>query len=172
MKINIEKYNPDWKKMFEDEKQSLLTILSGQGIKIEHIGSTAVEGLGAKPVIDIMVGLTNFRYTDDLIPKIIGLGYRYIKEYDSIMPYRRFFVKENHGIRTHHIHMVEIGTNFWVRHLKFRDHLRTNKMDREKYYQLKKELSKREWADGNEYAYAKSEFIKKIEGKLDIVNYD
>jgi GrpB-like predicted nucleotidyltransferase (UPF0157 family) len=83
MKINIEKYNPDWKKMFEAEKQLISATLFGEYAEIEHIGSTAVEGLGAKPVIDIMVGLTNFRYADDLIPKIIGLGYRYIKEYDT-----------------------------------------------------------------------------------------
>ena len=79
------------------------------------------------------------------------------------MPYRRFFTKDSNGKRTHHIHMVEIDTEFWSRHLKFRDQLRNNSNYKDQYYKLKLDLAKREWKDGNEYAAAKSEFIKMVE---------
>ena len=82
-----------------------------------------------------------------------------------MMPYRRFFTKRQNGQSTHNVHLVGIGTEFWLRHLAFRDHLRNNAGDRDKYYELKKELAKRDWKDGNEYAAAKSEFIRLIEAK-------
>ena len=165
MKITIENYNPNWRNRFETEKQLLIKTLSPLNIKIEHIGSTSVEGLAAKPIIDIMIGLENFNLADEQIEKIENLGYQYISKYEDIMPFRRFFVKENNGIRTHHIHMVEIGTKFWTRHLLFRDHLKINIDDRDKYCKLKKELAKQDWIDGDEYAKAKSEFIQAIERK-------
>ena len=82
------------------------------------------------------------------------------------MPYRRFFTKELDRIRTHHIQMVGFETEFWIRHLSFRDHLRENYEDRDKYLKLKMELAKMDWVDGNQYADAKSEFIKGIEEKI------
>ncbi len=94
------------------------------------------------------------------------LGYTYIAAYEDVMPYRRFFIKEKDGVRTHHIHMVEKDTEFWERHLAFRDCLRNNTLERQAYYKLKKELSSKEWKDGNDYAAAKTDFIRTIEKKI------
>ena len=170
MRIIIEKYNPKWKEKFETEKQLLIKNLKFLDIEIEHIGSTSVKGLGAKPIIDIMIGLKDFNLADQQIEKLEKTGYQYISKYNEIMPERRFFIKEIHGIRTHHLHMVERGKDFWIRHLKFREHLRQNKIYRKEYNRLKKELSKKDWTDGDEYANAKSEFIKKIENKATATN--
>lgn len=165
MKVSIVEYRPEWRKMFETEKGILQTTLGEVPARIEHIGSTAVAGLAAKPIIDLLVGLEDFSIADQVVPKIEASGYEYIQKYEAVMPLRRFFIKEQGGIRTHHIHMVEIGGEFWERHILFRDYLRRNPGVAEQYASLKRELAEREWKDGNEYADAKTEFIRGIENK-------
>ena len=165
MRIIIEKYSPEWKKLFDFEKEKLKFVFGNNGM-VEHIGSTSIEGLDAKPVIDIMIGLTDFAEASNYIQPIIQLGYTYISSYEDVMPYRRFFIKEKDGVRTHHIHMVERDTEFWERRLAFRDCLRNNTLERDAYYKLKKELSAKEWKDGNDYAAAKTDFIRAAEKKI------
>jgi GrpB-like predicted nucleotidyltransferase (UPF0157 family) len=165
MKVSIVEYCPRWRETFEEEKR-LLQAVSGKGsAQVEHIGSTAVNGLAAKPIVDIMIGLPDFSSADKLVPRIEALGYEYIKKYEDEMPFRRYFVKNRNGIRTHQIHMVEIGGEFWRRHLFFRDYLRQNPEMVNEYAALKKQLAEREWVDVNEYADAKTEFIRSIENK-------
>ncbi len=77
MRITIDKYSPEWKKLFDFEKQKLESILGNNGT-VEHIGSTAIEGLDAKPVIDIMIGLTNFADIGNYIQFIIQTVRLYI----------------------------------------------------------------------------------------------
>jgi len=165
MKVSIIEYRPQWRKMFEEEKQLLQAVLGEVSAKVEHIGSTSVDRLAAKPIIDIMIGLTDFSVADDLVPRIEASDYEYIKKYEDEMPFRRYFLKNLNGIRTHQIHMVEIDSEFWGRHLLFRDYLRHNPAIANEYAALKKQLAEREWEDVNEYADAKSEFIKSIENK-------
>jgi GrpB-like predicted nucleotidyltransferase (UPF0157 family) len=165
MKVSVAEYCPEWREMFEEEKHLLQAVLGEGSSEIEHIGSTAVNGLAAKPVIDIMIGLPDFSVADKLVPKIETLSYEYMNKYEDEMPFRRYFAKNLNGIRTHQIHMVETGSEFWGRHLLFRDYLRQNPEIANDYAALKKQLAKREWADVNEYADAKSEFIKNIENK-------
>src|ERR1051325_1997730 len=165
MKVTVVEYRPQWRKLFEDEKRILQTTLRDVPAQIEHIGSTAVAGLAAKPIIDLMVGLEDFSIADNVVPKIEALGYEYIQKYEDVMPFRRFLIKEQGGIRTHQIHMVEIDGEFWERHILFRDYLRQNPGVAEQYASLKKELAGREWEDVNEYADAKTEFIREIEDK-------
>ena len=151
--------------MFEEEKQLLQAVLYEVSAKVEHIGSTAVSGLAAKPIIDIMIGLPNFSVADGFVPKIEALSYEYFRKYEGEMPYRRYLAKNLNGMRTHQIHMVEIGSEFWRRHLLFREHLRQNPDVANEYAALKKQLAKREWVEVNEYADAKSAFITGIENK-------
>lgn len=161
LKIILEEYNPDWKTLFEAEKLKLEKALAGTKISVEHIGSTSVDGLGAKPIIDILLGIPEFSLADTLIEPIKSSGYNYIAEYNKIIPDRRFFKKEKI-----HLHLVEKNTTIWKRHIAFRDHLRENKNTKEEYYLLKKKLSEKDWKDGNEYAAAKTEFIRGVEEKL------
>lgn len=165
MKVSVVEYRPAWQLMFEEESRKLQIVLGDIASKIEHIGSTAVEGLAAKPVIDIMIGLSDFSIADGLVPKIMSLNYEYFKQYEDEMPYRRYFAKNRNEIRTHQIHMVEIGSEFWKRHLFFRDYLRQHASAASDYAALKKELAEREWKHVNDYADAKTEFIKDIENK-------
>ena len=163
MKINLSEYNYSWPALFEKEKEILLTCLSSENPCIEHIGSTSVPGLTAKPIIDMMIGLPDFAFSNSLIPYIQKLGYTYFSQYEDVMPYRRFFKKENGDIVTHHIHMVETGSEFWIRHLLFRDFLRDNPNVAADYTDLKRRLAQQDWKDGNEYADAKTDFIRRIE---------
>ena len=165
MKVTVVEYRPEWRKMFEDEKRILQTSLGEIPAQIKHIGSTAVAGLAAKPIIDVLVGLKDFSIADNVVLKIEAVGYEYIQKYEGEMPFRRFFKKEQDKIRTHNIHMVRIGSEFWERHILFRDYLRQNPDVAGQYASLKKELAGCEWEDVNEYADAKTKFIKEIENK-------
>ena len=132
---------------------------------MEHIGSTAVAGLAAKPVIDILIGLADFGRANALVPSIESLGYEYVSQYETEMPERRFFRKERGGVSNPH-HMptlVANGGEFWQRHLAFRDFLRAHPATADEYAALKRTLAERDWTDTNEYADAKTEFIRRIE---------
>lgn len=168
MKVHIEKYNPKWPEQFEQESKKLRLELVSFTPKIEHIGSTSVKSLGAKPIIDILVGLSSFENTIDAVERIKLLGYTYVQEFEQSMPERKFFYKTIGGVKTHHIHMVLFSSPFWKRHLAFRNHLRSNEKDLKDYYELKFKLSNKEWKDSNEYAEAKNSFIRDIENKIQI----
>lgn len=163
MKIVLSEYNSDWSGGFEDEKRVLLAAISSAEPVIEHVGSTAVPDLTAKPILDIMIGLADFGGANSLVPNIQQLGYTYFPQYENVMPRRRFFKKMVNHLATHHIHMVEIDSEFWVRHLLFRDFLRDNPVIALDYADLKCNLARREWVDGNAYADAKTDFIRGIE---------
>jgi GrpB-like predicted nucleotidyltransferase (UPF0157 family) len=184
MKIEITAYNPDWKNKFEKEKKILSEILKEFNPVIEHIGSTAIEGLGAKPVVDIQVGMKEYEHLDLMIDKMIEAGYVYYKKYEDVLPDRRYFVKaanpdndvlpkvlltyeDNFDRKEHphlfHIHTVELDSDWWRRHIAFRDYLRSNNKSRDEYYKLKIELAEKEWEDKNDYTDAKTEFVKSIE---------
>jgi GrpB-like predicted nucleotidyltransferase (UPF0157 family) len=164
MKIRIADYDPRWPAMFEAERARLLNVICDWVTGIEHIGSTSVPGLAAKPVIDMLVGV---RALDDADSHCIGpicdLGYEYVSEFESVMPYRRFFRRDDDdGQRTHQIHLVEQGTDFWQRHLLFRDYLRAHSEQARSYEQLKRRLAP-QFSDVNDYAEAKTEFIRAAE---------
>ncbi len=165
MRITLVDYNSDWPRVFEQERSLLFRTLGYPVAQIEHIGSTAVSGLVSKPIIDIMVGLYEFSIADSLAIKIVNLGYTYFPEFEDVMPNRRFFKKLIDDTATHHIHMTEIESEFWQRHLLFRNYLRGNPKTAEEYASLKKELAKQVWEDSNDFAEAKTEFIKKVETK-------
>lgn len=160
MKIQLSEYNPNWKDIFLKEKKLLENILPLNS-KVEHIGSTSIKDLCAKPIIDILCGVDNFLISDDLLDNIVALNYEYIEKYNSIIPERRFFKKI--GENNFHIHLVQTGEQFWERHILFRDFLRTNELIKNEYASLKRQLAQKDWIDGNEYAGAKTEFIKAIE---------
>jgi GrpB-like predicted nucleotidyltransferase (UPF0157 family) len=154
--------------MYTDTKELFLNLFGEKIAKLEHIGSTSIPGLGAKPVIDILLGVTRHRNAEDIIPKMELLGYEYVFKYEDVMPERRYFIKTVNGKSTHHIHSVEITSEFWKRHLLFRDYLRANSNIRNEYYELKKKLSEIDWEDKMGYTDAKTDFIRKIEKKAAI----
>lgn len=128
--------------MFEAEKVKLVSALNEIVVRIEHIGSTAIPGIYAKPVIDILIGVKKLEDVNKkYIKKIETLGYQYIKEYEKELPYRRFFSKnDTDQNRTHNIHLVNYHSAWWQRHILFRDYLRKNPNEAKKYEALKLQL--------------------------------
>ncbi len=168
--ISIVPYEPVWRKMFEDEADFLREKLPQSLIKrIEHFGSTAVPGLSAKPIIDILVEVTSLEETKrQIVPVLEAEGYEYIWRPafgDSGPPYYAWFIKRNlKGKRTHHIHMVEADSELWDR-LYFRDYLKEFPKVAERYNDLKRELSKQYPNNRVKYTEEKSEFILSVTEK-------
>ncbi len=164
MKPNLAPSSEQWPIAFEKEKARLLRTLRDWIIDIQHIGSTAIPGLIAKPVIDIMIGVNNLEDADlHCVSKIQNLDYVYIKEYERDLPQRRYFQKTSEtGVRTHQIHLVVMDSDWCKRRLLFRDYLRSHPDTAQEYGKLKQLLAEK-YLDANAYASAKTPFIRKIE---------
>lgn len=161
--VVIAEYNPLWPLLFEEEKTRILDLINPWAERVEHIGSTSVPGLGAKPIIDIMVGLRSLDDAQHCIPLLQAIGYEYVPAHETVMPERRYFHKGlTRFARTHHLHMVETASEFWERHILFRDYLREHEDTARSYYQLKKQLAARFRSDRESYTDAKASFIKEV----------
>ena len=158
--IRVVQYDPAWPESFATERPALQAVFEPLSVVIEHVGSTSVPGLGAKPVIDVMVGVERLREVEPRVPALEALGYEYVPEYEAQLPERRYFRKPRIRPRTHHLHIVERGSTFWARHLLFRDYLRRHAEVADDYYQLKCQLAARLGGDGVAYTEAKSQFIE------------
>jgi GrpB-like predicted nucleotidyltransferase (UPF0157 family) len=155
-------YRPEWPEMFVREAALLSSIFRGTGAVIEHIGSTAVIGLGSKPIIDIMIGLHSLADAEHRINHLARAEYEYVPEYETELPDRRYFRKPFHRPRTHHLHIVELGSDFWVNHLLFRDYLRAHPETAAAYYELKQRLASESNSSGADYTAAKSPFVAEV----------
>ncbi len=169
--ITITDYDPRWPVLFEEERRLILNAIGEWVADVQHVGSTAVPGLAAKPIIDIMVAVQNERGMIQSITPLVKLGYECLGEYG--IPSRNYFRKNaetaglglSHGgvARTHHLHMFPAGHTEWDRHLHFRDYLRAHPPVADEYTSLKRELAGRFTTDLEGYTEAKTEFIRGIE---------
>lgn len=160
MHIHIVAYDPTWPRRFDEERQVLAAIFASSDAVIEHVGSTAVPGLGAKPVIDVMIGVPALDEVERRIPALEASGYEYVRQYEQQLPDRRYFRKPRLGSRAFHVHCVLTGSGFWARHLAFRDYLRAHPESAAVYDALKRDLASR--VSKEEYTDAKSPFIEGI----------
>ena len=158
--IVIVPYSDQWPSHFERESDRLADVLPDA--TIEHVGSTAVPGLPAKPIIDILVGATRIAQVEDAIPAIERLGYEYVAAFEAALPERRYFRRVRAGRRTHHVHAVELETEFWRRHLAFRNILRRDPESARRYTELKMYLATEFSHDHEAYTEGKSSLIAEI----------
>ncbi len=158
-------YDPRWPALYEEERQLILKAAGHLVLAVEHIGSTAVPGLGGKPIIDIMAAVRQLEDAETCVQPLEGLGYEYVPEYNELIPERRYFHKGPADARAFHLHMVERASDFWERHLLFRDWLRTHPQDAQEYYLLKRELAARFGGDREGYTEAKSALIEAVVAK-------
>ena len=161
----IADYNPDWPRLYEEEQALILKTIGHILVGIEHIGSTAIPGLGAKPIIDIMIGLRALDDAVECIPLLRSIGHIYHPEFEDQVPERRFFRKGPDGARTHHIHMVERSNQFWQDRILFRDYMQTHEEDAMLYLLMKKELALRFGSNRRGYSDAKAAFVSAILAK-------
>jgi GrpB-like predicted nucleotidyltransferase (UPF0157 family) len=158
--VEIVEHDPTWADRFEAERERLAPVFDGHAVAIEHIGSTSVPGLSAKPIVDILVGLRELELTDEQLAAMHDLGYEYMGEYG--LPGRFFFRKGEP--RTHNVHVVQHGGEHWERQIVFRDALRTDAEERQRYDELKRRLA----AEGHPrevYTDLKTPFIRAVEAR-------
>ena len=146
---------------FEKEKKLLLDTFSDRIVAIEHIGSTAIPGIPAKPIIDINVAVSSLDDIDDFIETLPSLGYEHIPE--RRYADRQFFPKGPSESRTHHLNLVELDSpTAWTNQILFRDYLRNSESARNEYTELKRLLAKQYADKREEYTERKSEFVMRI----------
>lgn len=160
--FRIADYSEQWAADFERERARLEEVFAGIDIGIEHVGSTAVPGLCAKPIIDICVGAPNLGVIEDRIEAMEALGYAYVPEFEAEIPDRRYFRRPHARPRTHHVHACRRDGDIWRKHLLFRDWLRAHPDDRDAYCALKRELYARHSLDRPAYTEAKDPFVQSI----------
>ncbi|PAQ15493.1 hypothetical protein CD798_06820 [Bacillaceae bacterium SAOS 7] len=158
--VVIEEYTPDWALQFKGEQKLLKSIIGDKAIAIEHIGSTSVEGLGAKPILDIMIGVRDLKEVDEFIELLEEIGYEYV--FHKEFPNRRFFRKGVWRAGTHHLHVYKYESEEWNNNILFRNYLRTEPEILHQYYKLKKELAEKYHSDKVAYTKAKAPFITNI----------
>ncbi len=148
--IVIADYDQAWVRRFEEERAMIYRACGRDAfVRIEHVGSTAVAGLAAKPIVDMMPGVRSLDAFMAHIPALETLGYEYVPEYekpipelnDPGMPFRRYFRKDIDGVRAYHMHTVEAGGEFWRDHLLFRNYLRTMPDEARAYADLKRTIA-------------------------------
>ena len=158
--VRIVEYDPAWPDRFEAERALLQDVIGDQVVGgIHHVGSTAVPGLAAKPIIDILVGVTDLHSSRTCFEPLAKLDYLYA-------PYRadqmHWFCKPDPDRRTHHLHVVPADSDRFREELAFRDHLRAHPETAAEYAALKRELATRFEHDREAYTQAKGDFIRSI----------
>jgi GrpB-like predicted nucleotidyltransferase (UPF0157 family) len=158
--IRLVAYDPAWPMLFEEERAHLESVLlPWQAGPIEHIGSTAVPGLTAKPVIDIMAAVGDLASSLPAREAVAQLGYIYFPYRPDVM---HWFCKPSPAQRTHHLHLVPVDTPLWSERLLFRDYLRGSPDASAEYARLKVALAKKHQYDREAYTEAKGDFVMSI----------
>jgi len=163
-KVEVVPHDPRWQEVFRIESKRVADALGEIVVTIHHIGSTAIPGIYAKPIIDILVEVQDITQVDEQSSAMESLGYEVMGEYG--IPNRRFFRKDNlAGVRTHHIHIFEVGSAQVKRHLAFRDYMIAHPEVAHRYSELKRELAREHPLNIDAYMDGKDGFIKEIDLK-------
>lgn len=156
--IIVVDYDASWSNQYEQEKQQILLDLGDTVTNIQHIGSTSVPGLAAKPVIDMLLGLKQIPPLPMQISSLEAIGYSYYGEFG--IPGRHYFRK---GIpHTHQVHAVLTDGEFWERHILFRDFLRNHPKAAQRYATLKRKLAQEFEYDRTSYTNNKTPLIEQL----------
>jgi GrpB-like predicted nucleotidyltransferase (UPF0157 family) len=160
--VELSDPSPLWPAIFALERDALATLFPDAEVRIEHIGSTAVPGLVAKPIIDVMLGAPSLAAIEAAIPALEAMGYEYVPEFERAIPERRYFRKQGLPPGSFHLHAVAFGGPFWRRHLAFRDALLADPALAARYGALKRKLASRHRNDRVAYTDGKGEFIREV----------
>lgn len=159
MQVRLSNFSEEWAQMYQSEAQFLKTVFSDEIVRFEHFGSTSVQGMKAKPVIDMMGIVKDINKIDAYNDKMASLSYDVAGDWG--IPGRRLFRKGGEN-RTHHIHFYQIDNPQIERHLIFRDYLRSHPEEAAKYSSFKEELAQR-FENTSGYSSAKKAFVSEME---------
>jgi len=161
--IVVADYDPRWPAMFEAESARLREALGPLVLSIEHVGSTSVPGLAAKPIVDILVGVRSLAGARaGAVPKMRELGYLHVAEAEAWLPEEMLFRKGPPGPWTHHAHLMERGSPRWEEFVLVRDYLRAHPDVAAAYGSLKKALAVVFGDDIAGFRRAKAPFVEKV----------
>jgi GrpB-like predicted nucleotidyltransferase (UPF0157 family) len=162
--VRLVEYDPAWPSRYEDLAAAIREALGPVAVRVEHVGSTAVPGLAAKPVIDVQVSVASFEPLDEYRAPLESLGYEYRPDEE---PGHRFFgLTDADDMRVAHVHVCERGSEWERRHLAFRDALRADDDLRRRYEVEKRRVAALHPDDTLEYAEAKTPWIRAEERRL------
>lgn len=160
--VVITQYDPEWVNLFSKEKQLIEQLFKNESLQIEHVGSTAVPGLAAKPIVDIMIGVKDIKAGKTLVKPLQDVGYHYVPELEKDMPERLFLFRGSSAGHSHHIHITEPTSDFWIDHILFRDYLCQYPEVAQAYGNLKIKLAQQHRTDRVAYGHAKTDFIEDV----------
>ena len=164
--IVIVGYDSEWPAMFEKERARILSVVGDRVVALEHIGSTAVPGLAAKPIIDMLAIVESMSDSLDCVEPLRKLRYEY--HFWPEYPDRCVFMDGSVGAAPHHLHITEFESEFWRDKVLFRDFLRVHPEVAQEYARVERELAAEHGADRDkyeEYTEAKSGFIESVLAK-------
>lgn len=162
--VIVAPHDPAWRRQFDEEARRLAEHLGDVVVHLHHIGSTAIPGLPAKPIIDVVMEVVDLTALDAATPILAALGYEAMGEYG--IPRRRYFRKNDaSGRRTHHVHAFELGTPEVERHLAFRDYMVAHPAAARAYGDLKQTLAQRHPDDVEAYMDGKDVFVREHEAR-------
>jgi GrpB-like predicted nucleotidyltransferase (UPF0157 family) len=156
--VKLSPYSQKWEQVFSQEKLQLEAVIGEHVLEIQHIGSTSIPGMIAKPIIDIAIAIHAFKEAFKCVEPLENLEYEYKGEFG--IPNRHFFVKGNP--RVYHLHMLEIASQEWKNHIYFRDFLIHHPDEAKQYAELKKKLAQQFSTDRDAYTEGKASFIEQI----------
>ena len=160
--VRLVPYDPAWPALFVAEAERVQKIFSAGGLVVllEHTGSTAIPGLAAKPILDILAGYPEGAFVGDYVDTLTSA--EYVHRGEQGIPGREFFRRGNP--RSYHLHLAAVDSAFWRDHLTFRNRLRADESLREAYAALKRDLAARCPRDRESYIDGKNPFVKEILG--------
>ncbi len=156
--IEICDYDPRWPEVFESHAKRISAALGDTALQIEHIGSTSVPGLAAKPIIDMLLVVANSADESSYLPRLEAAGYLLRVREPEFHEHRMFRTPS----RDVHVHVFSLGSPEIERCLVFRDRLRRDMRDRRAYEAVKRQLAAQSWSDMNAYAEAKTAIVERI----------
>ena len=160
--VALHAHDPAWMRVFEQERDRLQSLLPGTFLAIEHIGSTAVAGLVAKPIVDLLAAVESLDDVDALIDRLCENGYTTSREFNATISDRKWLMRWRDGHRTHHLHLVVADSSPWRDRLAFRDALRGDPALAQRYAALKSELATTHRDDREAYTDAKAAFVRAV----------
>ena len=161
--VSLQPSDPRWPALFAAERDRLLSLaprLPARLVEIQHIGSTAVPGLPAKPVIDMLAGVESMAAAEALLAPLCANGYTTSAEFNASLNDRKWLMRWAGGHRTHHLHIAVHGGEVWAERLRFRDALRADPGLAARYAALKAELAAKHPHDREAYTDSKAAFVR------------
>ena len=157
--VRLLPHDEHWHQLFDEEKARLQDVIGEFVLSIEHVGSTSVCGIAAKPILDMAVAIENQGNGEKCVAPLENIGYEYRGE-NGIAG--RFYFNKGFPARTHHLHILPADSEDLKNHLAFRDYLLQNPRAAQEYDRLKKDLAEKYPNDREAYLDGKAEFVQKI----------